>query len=156
MKKVTKNGDRVRVATVNAEPSKTQQQFRDQCDVNLIIAKYKKTGEITHLARQRGIYADVSSITDYRDSLQKVLDAQSAFGTLPSHLRVRFANDPQRLLEFLQDPNNYEEGIQLGLLTPKPTANAPTAKNDETKNDEKPRGAKRAVKEEQLPFTPTE
>ena len=117
---------RVRVSTVNDAPSLTQQQFKDQCDVNKIIAKYKTTGEWTHLTKKGGVYADVSSIKDYHQSLQKVLDANNAFAALPAQIRNRFQNDPAQLLAFLQDPKNHAEGVELGLFEkPKPPAPAP-------------------------------
>lgn len=145
---------RVRVATINNEPSRTQQQFKDDCDVNKIIAKYRTTGEFNHLTRKNGIYADVSNITDYQDSLNKVLSAQAAFAALPSNIRTKFGNDPSQLLNFLQDPNNYDEGVELGLFEKKPEAhNQPdTIKND--LNESKNMRAQREDYEEQLEMSP--
>ena len=42
-----KNGS-IRVYTVNNEPSMTDQQFKDDCDVNSIVNKFTKTGHLTH------------------------------------------------------------------------------------------------------------
>lgn len=144
MKQIEKIGKRVRVSTVNNEESRTQQQFKDQCDVNLIVAKYKKTGEWLHLTRKQGIYADVSEITDYHEATQKVLNAQTAFAALPSHLRNRFQNDPAQLLAFLQDPKNYDEGVSLGLFEPKPAAQPDPIKNE--LNEQKTGKEKAALK----------
>lgn len=135
---VEKNG-RVRVGTKNPKPDqKAQQQFKDQCDVNLIVAKYKNTGEWLHLTKRQGVYADVSAITDYHESLQKVLDANAAFAALPASIRTRFDNDPAKLLAFMQDKENYAEGVKIGLFEKKQvTANNPdTIKNEpnESKN----------------------
>jgi len=105
----------VRVASVNEEPSKTQQQFKDECDVNNIVKKYETTGEWLHLTRRQGVYADVSEIKDYHQSLDKVQRANDAFMALPAEMRLRFQNDPGRLLEFLADPKNHSEGVKLGL-----------------------------------------
>nr|QJB18986.1 MAG: internal scaffolding protein [Microvirus sp.] len=120
MKKIIKHlNGRIQVQTINNEKSRTQQQYKDQCDVNNIISKYQKTGELHHINRRQGVYADMSSITDYHLSLQKVLDANNAFSALPSELRLRFNNNPENLLTFLQNPNNYDEGVKLGLYEPK-------------------------------------
>ena len=51
-----KNGS-IRVYTVNNEPSMTDQQFKDDCDVNFIVNKFTKTGHLTHLAKFQGMYA---------------------------------------------------------------------------------------------------
>lgn len=119
MKKIEMVGDRKRVYTVNTQRSRTQKQFADQCDVNQIVAKYKTTGQWQHMTNKQGVYADVSEITDYHSSVQKVLDANNAFMALPSTLRARFGNDPGELLAFLQDPKNREEAIKLGLIDKK-------------------------------------
>lgn len=116
---ISSKDERIRVATVNSEPSKTDGSFRDMVDINNIVAKYVQTGEIVHKARTEGIYADISQIGDYEQSLQKVVDANNAFMTLPAETRNRFGNDPGQLLSFLQDPENYDEGVKLGLLEPK-------------------------------------
>lgn len=118
MKQITilKNG-RKRVQTINKEPSITDQSYKKECDVNHIINKFMKTGQITHLARQSGIYADVSNITDLQDSLSKIQLAQEALGSLPAKLRDRFQNDPQKMIDFINDPKNTEECIQYGLKT---------------------------------------
>lgn len=129
---IEENG-RKRVQTINTEPSRTDQSWKDMCDVNLIVAKYKKTGEWFHLARKQGVYADVSEISDYNVSLQKVLNAQNAFNALPSELRNRFGNDPAKLLEFIQDPKNYDEGVKLGLFV----KNDDVMTKNETQNDQK-------------------
>lgn len=111
---IRKNGTK-RVYTVNNEPSKTDQSQAKECDVNHIMKKYMKTGQITHLAKVRGTYADVSAIPDLNEALSIVKQADESFSSLPAQVRKRFGNDPSQLLEFLKDPKNDEEAIQLGL-----------------------------------------
>ena len=121
VKEITRyeNG-RVRVRTLNEQDSRTQQQFKDVTDVNLIIAKYRKGEEITHVNRKAGVYADVSQISDFQQALDKVLEAQHAFSTINAETRLRFQNDPAKFIEFLRDPNNEEEAIKMGLVERKP------------------------------------
>lgn len=104
-----------RVATLNEEPSKTQQQFKEDCDVNFIVKKFMRTGQLTHLAKQQGYYADMSEYPDLATAMQSLSEAQSAFDALPADLRRRFGNSPVEMVKFLQDPNNVEESIKLGL-----------------------------------------
>ena len=142
-----------RVYTRNDEPSMTQQQFKDECDVNNIMAKYRKTGELYHLARKQGVFADVSQITDYQTMLNQVHDAKAAFGALPSHLRRRFENDPGQLLEFLRNPNNRDEAIELGLIDkPKTVENA--INDDQTTTNANTTKVKKASQTSQKPSTP--
>jgi len=128
-KKITylDNGN-IRVQSMNSEPSKTQQQFAAASDINNIMAKYKKTGEINFPRQNQGSYADLTQMKNYQQSLDTVIKAQEAFDTLPSDVRKKFQNNPAELLEFLGDPNNDEEAIKLGLKIQKQTA-----PNDETK-----------------------
>lgn len=135
MKEVTVEGKRVRVRTLNSEPSKTQQQFKETVDVNNIVAKYRTTGEWLHLTKKSGVYADVSNITDYQESMQKVLNANSAFAALPSHIRTRFGNDPAALLQFLHDPNNYDEGVKLGLYEKKQPVDPEVIRNESNESN---------------------
>lgn len=116
MKKIEKTeSGRIRVYTLNEKPSRSQQQFKDQCDVNKIVARYKKTGIVTHLRGGDGQYGDFSDIGTYHEAIQRVLDANKEFMKLPAAIRNRFGNDPQQLMTFLDDPSNNEEAIKMGL-----------------------------------------
>jgi hypothetical protein len=109
------NGSR-RVVTVNDKPSKTDQQYRDDCDVNHIMNKYAKTGIITHLAKHPGRFANVSEIPNLLEGFEKVNQAKQAFMDLPGSLRKRFNNDFRNMVAFLNDRSNQEEAIKLGLI----------------------------------------
>ena len=95
--------------------SMTQQQFKAECDVNNILAKYKRTGMLTHIQKHQGNFGDFSSIEDYQTSLGKLMQAQQSFESLPSELRARFENDPAKLIDFLSDERNNAEAVKLGL-----------------------------------------
>lgn len=149
-KDITVEGDRVRVQQISTKPSRTQQQFKQQCDVNHIIAKYKKTGEFVHVTRKQGVYADISGITDYATSLQKVMDANAAFSTLPSAVRLRFNNDPSKLLAFMQNPNNYDEGVELGIFEKKASPSTPLIAETKTNDsNEKTKTASKGKRDQQ-------
>lgn len=141
-----KNGT-TRVATLNEHPSKTDQSQKQDCDVNYIVAKYRKTGQITHLAKRRGYYADVSTIPDLTEALSIVSTASDAFNALPSQLRKRFGNDPQEMIAFLQDPSNLEESIKLGLRNAPPKVQEELPTPDRENLDRKQ--AKRVSKKNQ-------
>jgi len=120
-KTVTKrpNGT-TRVTTDPVGPTKTQRQFKDQCNVNNIIAKYKKTGSITHVRNaQNGVYADLTNLPSLEEAHAVVNAAKEAFEAIPSSIRQRFGHDPQQFIQFLADPSNNEEAIKLGLKVKK-------------------------------------
>jgi len=113
---INPNTGRLKVQTVNTEPSKTQQQFSEECDINNIMKKYVSTGEFLGHIKTGGIYADFSDIQDYQSMLDTVIYADQAFQTLPAPVRAKFRNDPGSLLTFLQNPANKAEAIELGLI----------------------------------------
>lgn len=100
--------------------SMTQQQFKEECDVNNILAKYRKNGLVTHLSKHNGNFGDFSNVEDYQTSLGKLMEAQNAFLQLPSELRSKFQNDPANLVAYLSDPKNDEEAIKFGLKVKRP------------------------------------
>jgi phage internal scaffolding protein len=106
----------IRVATINNEPTKTQQQFADEVDVNNIMRKYQQTGELHHLNLKAGRYEDLTGLTDYQEMLHAVKHAEETFNALPSDVRNKFDNNPQQLIDFLGDSNNRDEAIRLGLV----------------------------------------
>lgn len=111
------------------EPAK--QEFKDECDINHIIARYVKDGVIDHVNRVEAVYGDFTSVGDYHGDLNRLIEAQEAFDGLPAQIRKRFANDPAELLSFLMDENNRTEAEKLGLVKPRPV------KDDGTIVDEK-------------------
>lgn len=106
------------VGLVCESPSLTEQQFKDECDINSIIARYKVTGLLGDpMDNREPVYADCSSIPDLLTAQNFIIQANCEFMALPSSIRKRFDNSPVSMLQFLQDPNNREEAIQLGLLS---------------------------------------
>lgn len=122
---------------VNNLPSLTQQQFAEEADINNIIASYNTTGLLTNplvQSARQPLYGDFSSLpADYMQVQQQLLDAQMQFMELPSKIRQRFNNNPGELVTFLQNPENFAEAIELGLMEkssipapePKPEPPAP-------------------------------
>lgn len=131
------------VETINDEPSKTDQSQAAETDVNNIVEKYNRTGQITHLAKHQGQFLDVSNIENLYEATLHVKAAESAFAELPAHLREKFNNEPINMIEFLQDSKNDDEAIELGLKVrknertdfsqPQPPVGKPTLKKEQGK-----------------------
>lgn len=111
------NGSK-RVVYVNDEPSLTKQSFSDECDINVIMARFEKTGVLTSENAQSPRYGDFSDVIDYDESLRVVMEAEEAFMALPAKVRARFQNDPSEIIEFVRDPANLQEAVSLGLIEP--------------------------------------
>jgi len=131
---INPNTGRLKVQTINTEPSLTQQQFKEECDINNIMEKHAKTGQYTHVSKKMGMYGDFTKIKEYKSMFETVMAAEESFMSLPAQTRKRFDNDPGKLIEFLQDEKNRDEGIKLGLLIEKQADDEQKIKT----NDEKP------------------
>lgn len=108
-----------RVQVVFSGDGRTRQSMRDESDINVIMAKYAKTGYVNHLARHGGDYAFASSVS-FHEAMNIVTRADQMFSDLPAKARVRFGGDPAQFLEFVQDSSNFDEMVVLGLADPKP------------------------------------
>lgn len=127
---IRENGS-LRIRTRFRQKSKTQQHFADACDVNKLMKKYKNINAIPpeHFKNHgRGVYGDFSEIGDYHSAFAAVANAQDAFMKLDASIRARFRNDPQELLNFVNDDRNYDEAVKLGIVPKKELATDPNLK----------------------------
>ena len=95
----------------------TKQSHGNECDINCIMARYTKTGILDHVRDDPGQFVDVDPI-DYHTACNIVADANSAFAELPGALRAKFNHKPENYLEFVHDPKNIPEMVELGMLKP--------------------------------------
>lgn len=109
---------RDRVQVLFDSPSLTQQNFKDECDVNRILSKYGVEQIVAHRSMYNGQYGDFSGVPDYQTALNSVLKANDMFMSLPAHVRARFDNDPGSFLSFVDDEKNRDEMVKLGLIEP--------------------------------------
>lgn len=116
------SGRRFRVTLACQTPSRTHQSFKDECDINRILAGYERTGVITHLNPNPPRFADVADATSYHDAMNTLRSAEEAFMSLPARVRKHFSNDPAELLAALEDPSRVEELQELGILEVQPPA----------------------------------
>ena len=104
------------------DESLAQQNMRDECDINVILKRFAVTGQLPENVRVPQ-YGDFTNAMDYQSSLNAVRAAEASFMQLPAELRLRFANDPQKLLEFVANDDNRAEAEKLGLVQPKAAPN---------------------------------
>lgn len=127
-----------RSPTVMEGPSLTKASFKDQCDVNLILKGYSKTGLLRQV--QGASFMSVPSV-DFHEAMNIITEAEQGFAELPAKIRRRFNNDPAALLSFMEDDRNYDEALSLGLVeqraepanneSPPATAKPPAAAPDD-------------------------
>jgi len=104
-------------------PSKsphTRQEFKAESDINTIMARYIRTGELPHVNTIAPQYFEASGV-DFQTHMQAIAEAKSLFAQLPSAIRNRFYNDPGQFVDFCSEPANRTELAHMGLLSPEAT-----------------------------------
>lgn len=113
------------------DTGRVKQAFKDSCDINKIMLKYKKVVGADYLATfnagQGGQFIDCTNLPNLREALDTVNRAEEAFAELPAQLRKRFGHDPLEYVEFCMNPENSDELVKLGLATKKVAPNVTTA-----------------------------
>nr|QJB21017.1 MAG: internal scaffolding protein [Microvirus sp.] len=104
--------------------SVTQQSFKDECDINILLAKFAVTGQLPDNVRVPQ-FVDFEDTFDFQSSMNVLRAAEEAFASMPANVRDRFANDPGRLVEFANNPDNYDEAVRLGLAIKRPVQGLP-------------------------------
>lgn len=108
-----------------SEGDRAKQQFKEEVDINNILSRYERTGQLTHISASMPQYGDFSMVTDYQTAVQQVDEAREEFMSLPAKIRSEFDNDPHKLIEFLDNPENDQAAIDLGLKEGEKTPDPP-------------------------------
>lgn len=109
-------GKRERSTVDLSGETQTEQNHKDACDINKIVAGYKQTGYLEQPNIERGQYIEVDATT-FQDAMNIVANAKTAFEELPAKVRARFDEDPGKFMDFCYKPENAKEMIELGLAT---------------------------------------
>lgn len=116
-----------RVQLMFDQPSKTEQSHRETANINSIIAKAQRTGLFPQRT-DRPKYGDFSGSLDFHEARSRIAQAEQDFELLPADLRKRFGNDCGEMLDWLSDPENRAEAVEIGLLPKSAREAAPAAK----------------------------
>jgi len=116
------------------DPSLAQQHMKDECDINVIVERFGVTGELPTTPIPP-TFGDFSGVSDYHSAINAVRASEEAFMALPAKIRARFDHDPNALLQFLNDPINRDEAIEIGLIDGEPVV-APIVSAAETPKPE--------------------
>lgn len=114
------------------------QEFRDECDINNVVARYLKTGipPVTREAFAR--YGDFSQVPDCQEMLVRTAAAREAFASLDARTREAFDNQPEKLIAAINDPKQAQRLVDLGLASirePEPSKEVLEARSPVTRGD---------------------
>lgn len=98
----------------------THQSFRDDADINNIVANVGTLELAPGQGPKQPLYGDFSEVEDFQTSLEVVRQAQEQFDSLEGAVRARFGNNPAQFLDFVHNPANRAEMVSLGLAKERP------------------------------------
>lgn len=108
------------------DPTLTKQSFAEEADINTIVKRFNLTGQLPQNIRMP-TYADFEDIITFQEAMNAIVNANTAFMTMPADVRARFHNNPSEFVDFCSDPTNLEEARKLGLVEASdPRATLPT------------------------------
>jgi len=117
------------------DPSLTQQQFKEDSDINTIVDRFMKSGVLPTPANMPQ-FVDFEGIFDFQTAMNAVRSADENFMRMDAKVRARFNNSPQEFLEFFANADNVEEAIRLGLAIPQAVAETQVSAAEPTSKSE--------------------
>lgn len=95
-----------------------QQQFKEECDINNIVARYETTGLLTDPTKPGRAFqfGDYANLPDYMEAQELIRKAGEQFAGLPASIRKEFDNNPALFLDFCANSENHDRAIELGLI----------------------------------------
>lgn len=95
-------------------PSKTQQNFKKDCDINLIYSRFQQTGQLPEGRIPQPQYGQ--QVNDFQDVAFATARARSTFEALPQKTRERYGS-LEGVIEAMQDPASASQLHADGILT---------------------------------------
>jgi len=90
------------------DDGRTKQSFKDETDIQKIMARAEVTGTISHLAKYEGVYGDFSDF-DFHTQNNMLAKGGEIFDALPAEVRKEFRQSPAAFFKFVNDPANAED-----------------------------------------------
>lgn len=97
-------------------PSRTKQSEAPAADINNIVARFRKTGTLTHIASAMPQYGDYSNVDGYKEAVDQVMAAEAKFMELPPDIRAHVGNNVQNFIEFYEDEENLDYLVEKNLV----------------------------------------
>ncbi|WNK14810.1 MAG: internal scaffolding protein [Microvirus sp.] len=97
--------------------SLTQQSGAEDADINVIVARYMRTGVLPQI-QMPPLGEDFVESWDFRSAMDNIVAAKQSFDMLPANVRYKFKNDPAEFVDFCEDPDNLPQLRKWGLAVP--------------------------------------
>lgn len=96
------------------KPSLTDESFKDECDISLIIERFKVNKippRTVNIA-----YGYSPTVEDLQNAQYIMAETKSNFEALPSKIRDEFGNDVSNYLAYISDSANLKDCYERGLI----------------------------------------
>lgn len=94
----------------------TEQSHKDEVNINNIIRRHGiDIIQKTAMLRSQDFKFDDITGNDFQEAMQIIAKAQQEFDNMPSALRKQFNNNPAEFLDFVQNPDNMDTMVDMGL-----------------------------------------
>lgn len=117
MSKIKTFHEQARRRVISPKPGKDEsgakQSFKDEVDINRILARYQVDGALNHFRNFEPEYGDFTGC-EFTEAMYVVGRAKTIFEELPSRVRQKFQN-PGEFFDWIKDPGNREEAESLGF-----------------------------------------
>lgn len=122
------------------DESRAVQSQAADADINTIVKRFKLTGELPSPKPKIPLSVDFRDAEqfDLGAALRYVREASDAFMRYPAEVRAKFDNDVAAFCDFVENPENFDECVRLGILDKKPEPQAPPIVSVRVVNEAKP------------------
>lgn len=103
--------------TYGGQPSAAKQSFKDEVDINNIVAKFQTTGQLPHVSDAEPNYGYAPAL-DYHEAMNLVIRSRETFDALPVETRHALDYSVENMLSLVSDSERADEARELGLLPP--------------------------------------
>lgn len=101
--------------------SLTQQHQAEETDINVIVNRYMRTGEMPQ-RQLPPMQGDFTEAPDMQKAMDLVVAARVAFMEQPAEIRAKFQNNPVEFVTFCSNEANRDEMRKMGLWSPEAAA----------------------------------
>ncbi|AXH77657.1 MAG: DNA pilot protein [Microviridae sp.] len=92
-------------------PGLTQNEHARDCDINVIMDKYLRTGTVAQRT-DMGRFGDFSEDVDFHAAQNVIAKSREQFSALSAKVRERFGNDPAKFLGWVHAPGRKADDFE--------------------------------------------
>lgn len=94
---------------------KVQQQFKSECDINVIVKRAEKGLVPAFMNRKAPAFGDFSEVPSLAEAYDRIAAAEQAFSELPAALRRELGNDPRNIGDLTDEQARRYNLLKTGL-----------------------------------------